>query len=107
MTTFYILVGFVIGAAFGFILHLMLTSYPEIGTLHIDLTDIRKDIFKFELTKDVDEFVNSDYVYLKIDSKYEDDFKPVRSNANKFAFCAALSIVIVLIIGLIFGVRAA
>lgn len=107
MTTLYILVGFVIGTVFGFILHLVLTSYPEIGTLHVDLTDIRKDIFKFELTKDIDEFVSSDRVYLKIDSKYEDDFKPIRSNASKFAFGAALGIVIVLIIGLIFGVRAA
>lgn len=106
MTTLYILIGFVIGTAFGFILHLILTNYPEIGILHVDLTDIRKDILKFELTKDLDEFVGNDYVYLKIDSKYEDDFKPVRSNTNKFAFGAALGIVIVLIIGLIFGVRA-
>ena len=107
MITLYILIGFAIGAAFGFVLHLILTSYPEIGILHVDLTDTRKDILKFELTKDLDEVVGSDYVYLKIDAKYEDDFKPVRSNANKFAFGAALGIVIVLIIGLIFGVRAA
>ena len=94
MITLYILIGFAIGAAFGFVLHLVLTSYPEIGTLHVDLTDIRKDILKFELTKDLDEFVGSDYVYLKIDAKYEDDLKPVRSNANKFNFGAVLGIII-------------
>ena len=41
MITLYILIGFVIGTAFGFVLHLILTSYPEIGILHVDLTDIR------------------------------------------------------------------
>lgn len=82
MIMIYILVGFVIGAAFGFVLHSAMSYAPEIGILHIDLTDIRKDLFQFELKKDIDEFIDADYVILKLDSKYEKDFKPKKIIPN-------------------------
>lgn len=44
------------------------------GTIHIDLTDSRKDLVKLELEKDLDEIILHKNVTFRVDEKHELDF---------------------------------
>lgn len=44
------------------------------GTIHIDLTDSRKDLVKLELEKDLDEIILHKNVTFRVDEKHEPDF---------------------------------
>lgn len=68
------LVFVIIGIAIGICFCVVRDALIDSGTIHIDLTDSRKDICNIELSKDLDEIITKKRIIFNVDAKWENDF---------------------------------